>query len=193
MRPAFGSIVLAGALLAAGPTASAGTVKVTLDPAQTKILWTLPAVMHVAHGTFDLTSGNIVFNPQSGVASGMFVVNENTGQSGDKTRDGRMKKSVLQTAEYPTATFQPRHVTGAYQASGVSKLVVDGIFRIYGADHPLQLNFDVDTAGNAVTAATKFDVPYVAWGMHDPSTLFLRVDKSVQMEIDAKGTVQSAP
>lgn len=190
MKRYFALAVLCCAMLASA-IASAETVNVTLDPSQTRILWALPAVMHVAHGTFDLSSGNIVFNTQSGAASGMFVVNENTGQSGDNTRDGRMKKSVLKTAEYPTATFQPQHVTGAYQASGASTLVVDGIFHIYGADHPLQLHLQVGTAGTAVTATTKFDVPYVAWGMHDPSTMFLRVDKSVQMEIDARGTVQA--
>lgn len=193
MNRPFALSIFSMALALAGSTSFAETVHVTLDPAQTKILWALPAVMHVAHGTFDLSSGAMEFNTQSGAASGLFVVNENTGQSGDKTRDGRMKKSVLKTAQYPTATFQPQHVTGAYRANGTSTLTVDGIFHIYGADHPLQLHLQVHTAGNALTAETKFDVPYVAWGMHDPSTLILRVDKSVQMEIDARGTVRSVP
>jgi len=173
--------------------ASAQTVSVRLDPAQTKILWTLVDVLHTVHGTFQLTSGNIVFNTKTGVASGLFAVNEDTGQSGDSTRDGRMKKSILKTAEYPTATFQPTHVTGTFLANGASTLVVDGTFHIYGADHPLQMKFQVNAAGNAVSATTTFGIPYVAWGMHDPSTLFLRVDKVVQMEIDAKGTAQIAP
>lgn len=191
MRARFAVCTLLFAGLSAA--ASAQMVHVKLDPAQTTIQWTLPAVAHVVHGTFNLTSGDMVFNRQSGAATGMFVVNEDTGQSGDKTRDGRMKKSILKTAEYPTATFQPQHVTGVYRQSGASSFVVDGTFRIYGADHPLQLHFQVDTAGNALTATTKFDVPYVAWGMHDPSTLIFRVDKSVPVEISAKGTVQSTP
>jgi polyisoprenoid-binding protein YceI len=192
LKRALEFLLLAGAFLSGMPAALAQTVHVTLDPSQTKISWALPAVLHVAHGTFDLSSGDMAFNTKSGTAWGMFVVNENTGQSGDKTRDTRMKKSVLKTAEYPTATFQPQHVTGAYRASGASTLVVDGIFHIYGADHPLQLDFQVETSGNALTATTKFDVPYVAWGMHDPSTMLLRVDKSAHVEIDAKGTVEIA-
>lgn len=167
-------------------------ITLQLDPAQTKILWTLPAVLHIVHGTFQLNSGTMTFNTQTGDASGLFTVNENTGQSGDNTRDGRMKKSILKTAKYPTATFQPTHVSGAFHANGGSSLTVDGIFHLYGADHPVQLVFQVNTTDKAVTAMTKFNIPYVAWGMHDPSTLFLRVDKSVQMEIDAKGIIQSS-
>lgn len=172
--------------------AYAQNVTVQLDPAQTQIHWTLPTVLHIVHGTFQLNSGMMTFNAQTGAALGLFQVNEDTGQSGDNVRDGRMKKSILKTTEYPAATFQPKHVSGAFHASGPSTLVVDGIFHLYGADHPLQLNFQVNTTGSAMTATTKFDIPYVAWGMHDPSTLFLRVDKSVQMEIDAKGSIQSS-
>ncbi len=170
--------------------ASGQNVTVQLDPVQTKILWTLPAVLHTVHGTFQLNSGAMTFNTQTGAASGLFTVNENSGQSGDNTRDGRMKKSILKTAEYPTATFQPTHVAGSFHASGGSNLTVNGIFQLYGADHPLQLDFQVNTTDKVVMATAKFNIPYVAWGMHDPSTLFLRVDKSVRMEIDAKGIVQ---
>ena len=170
--------------------ASAQTVSVRFDPSQSKVGWTLPDVLHTVRGTFQLASGNIAFNTQTGTAVGLFTVNEDTGQSGDGTRDNRMRKSVLNIAEFPVAKFQPTHVSGLFHDSGPSTLVVDGIFHLYGANHPLRLSFHVSTANNAVTATTMFDVPYVAWGMHDPSTLFLRVGKSIQMEIDAKGTIQ---
>lgn len=187
------AIALCGALFTYAVASHAQAVSVQFDPAQTKILWTLPDVLHTVHGTFLLTSGNIVFNTETGTASGQFVVNEDTGQSGDKVRDGRMKKKVLRTAQFPTATYQPTHVTGAYRASGPSMLTVDGMFHIYGANHPLRLVFHVNTTGSTLEATTTFGVPYVAWGMRDPSTMFLRVDKVVQMTIDAKGFVQTRP
>ncbi len=172
--------------------ARAQTVSIQFDPVQSKILWTLADVLHTVSGTFALSSGSIAFSSQSGAATGLFTVSEDTGQSGNSTRDGRMKKSVLKTGEYPLATFKPMHVTGNYKPGGTSQLAVDGFFRIYGADHPMRLNFQVNTAGKTVTATTKFDIPYVAWGMHDPSTLFLRVGKDVQVQVDARGTVLSA-
>ncbi|MGO8719498.1 MAG: YceI family protein [Acidobacteriaceae bacterium] len=179
-------------LISASFLASAQTVAVRFDPAQCKVQWTLADVLHVVHGTFRFGSGNIVFNTQTGAAFGLFTVNENTGHSDSNTRDARMKKSVLKTSEYPTATFRPMRVSGKFNANGSSTLAVDGIFHLYGADHPLHLNFQVNAADNQVTATTEFAIPYVAWGMHDPSTLFLRVGKSVQMEIDAKGTIETS-
>ncbi|MGC9292560.1 MAG: YceI family protein [Acidobacteriaceae bacterium] len=191
--PLFFLLLISAGTLRAQSVAPASAVTIQMDPAQSKILWTLPDVLHTVHGSFQLASGAITFQPQSGAASGLFTVNEETGASGDGARDRRMKRSILEIAKYPTATFRPTHVTGAYHAPGASTLVVDGVFHLHGADHPLQLTFQVESSGSHVVATTKFDIPYVAWGMRDPSTLFLRVGKSVQMEIDAQGTVQTAP
>jgi polyisoprenoid-binding protein YceI len=170
----------------------AQTVTVQMYPAQTHVQWTLADVLHTVHGTFQLDSGSITFPAQGGAASGLFTVKPETGDSGDGARDRRMKRAVLEIARYPTATFRPTRVTGGYYPTGASMLVVDGVFHLHGEDHPLQLTFQVNASGGRIHAVTKFDIPYVAWGMRDPSTLFLRVGKTVQMEIDAEGTVQTS-
>jgi hypothetical protein len=52
---------------------------------------------------------------------------------------------------------------------------------------PLQVN------GSEVKATTNFTVPYQAWGMKNPSTLFLRVDEKVQISVSAVGRLTAAP
>ena len=57
-------------------------------------------------------------------------------------------------------------------------------FHIHGADHELTLSIPVEVNGAAsLKASTNFVVPYQAWGMKNPSTLFLHVDDKVQISV----------
>lgn len=180
--------LLASMLAAQTP---AKTVTVHLDTAQTAIHWTLSDVLHTVHGTFALKSGAISFDPESGRAEGAVVIDLDSGDSGNATRDRLMKQKILQTASYPQAIFRAQKVSGALQPGAQQSITVDGIFTIHGQDHPLQLVMTVKTLGaDRATATAHFAVPYVAWGMKDPSTFVLRVEKQVAVDVTAQGTVE---
>ena len=103
---------LVGILLALLAPGAAQQVQVKLDPATTHIDWTLGDVLHTVQGTFQLKSGTIVFDQKTGEASGQIVVDATSGNSGNGTRDSKMKKEILETARYPDIVFVPRHVSG---------------------------------------------------------------------------------
>ena len=168
-------------------------VQVTLDPAHTTINWTLGDVLHTVQGTFQLKSGSFLFNPITGDASGQIVVDAKSGESGNHMRDGKMQKEVLESARFPEIVFSPKHVTGNLPAQGSSTLQVQGIFRVHGIVHDLTLSLPVQADGSRATATTKFDVPYEAWGMKNPSTLFLKVENKVEISISAVANVATAP
>jgi polyisoprenoid-binding protein YceI len=172
--------------------ASAQQVQVTLDPAQTKVNWVLGDVLHTVEGTFKLKSGSIVFDPKTGDASGQIVVDAKSGQSGNDKRDAKMQKEVLESGRFPEITFLPKHVTGNLPSQGSATLQVQGIFRIHGSDHDMTLSFPVQADGSRATATTKFVVPYEAWGMKNPSVMFLKVENKVEIAISAAGTVTTA-
>lgn len=172
--------------------AAALQIQVTLDPAQTKIEWTLGATLHTVHGTFKLKSGVVKFDPKTGGAMGEIVVDAASGESGNHDRDADMHSKVLESSRYPEIAFLPRHVTGSLAGQGKSSLQVQGVFKIHGVEHDFTLPVTVEKNGDAITAGTSFAVPYQDWGMKNPSKAFLHVDNKVDVSISAVGHVSAS-
>jgi polyisoprenoid-binding protein YceI len=162
----------------------------TLDPATTAIHWTLGAVLHTVHGTFKLKSGSVHLNLNTGEITGAIVVDATSGESGDSARDQKMHHSILESTQYGTITFRPTHLIGTFQPNQAQTLTVDGVFNLHGQDHPLQLTVNLRPTSNAISLVTHFDVPYVQWGLKDPSTFVLRVSKDVSVDIEARAQVK---
>ncbi|HUK18755.1 MAG TPA: YceI family protein [Bryobacteraceae bacterium] len=154
-----------------------------MDPARTKVEFTLGDVLHTVHGTFALKRGSIRFDPATGQAGGEMVVDATSGASGSSARDRRMHKEILESARFLEIVFRPTHVEGRLEAEGASQVHVRGIFSIHGADHEIVLPAEVDAAGGEYKLFAHFDVPYVKWGMKNPSTFILRVNDRVEIAI----------
>jgi polyisoprenoid-binding protein YceI len=188
IRGILAALVILGAQLALAQNRS---LKVLLDPAQTEIHWKLGGGLHPTRGTFKLKSGEFLFNPATGVAEGEILVDATTGESGNPARDKRMQDEVLESNRYPAIFFHPTQIKGAFKSGeGTQELQGEGTFNIHGADHPLELPLKVQIAAGMVTATTRFTVPYVEWGMKNPSRFLLRVSKQVEIEVSAKGTIK---
>jgi polyisoprenoid-binding protein YceI len=180
--------ILLSALSCAAGNAIAADVVFELNATQSSVNWTLGDVLHTVHGTFKLTRGTIRFDPGTGKAGGEVVVDASSGESGSGARDGRMHKNVLESTKYPVITFRPDQVEGAVNPEGDSALQIHGIFTIHGGDHEITVPAKVHLANSQASATIDFQVPFVKWGMKDPSTLFLRVKDTVQIELRAIGT-----
>jgi polyisoprenoid-binding protein YceI len=196
MRPHFSSAARTAVLLlfaaacfvAASQSALAQETVFAFNPAATTVHFTLGATLHTVHGTMQLKRGEIRLNPATGEASGEVVVDATSAQTGNQSRDGKMHREVLQSARYPEIVFTAQHVTGTIEATGTSQVQLAGTFQLNGRTHPMTLPITIEreTNGDTHTKAT-FAVPYVQWGLKNPSTLFLRVNDHVDMEIDAVG------
>jgi len=158
---------------------------VTLDPATTAIHWTLNTNTHIVHGTFKLRSGAFKIDPATGDASGLIVVDATSGESGDASRDKRMHSAILESPQYPLITFRPTHVDGPIDLTAAGPVTVHGIFTLHGQDHPLQIAVNLHPQPSAVALSTHFTIPFVAWGLKDPSTFVFRTDKEVLLDIHA--------
>jgi polyisoprenoid-binding protein YceI len=160
-----------------------------LDPANTKIEFTLAASLHTVHGTFALKSGTIHFNLSTGSASGLVVVDASSGNSGNNGRDHKMHQEILESQRYPEITFTPAKISGTVKSEGNSSVQVDGIFKLHGTDHPLTLTLPTQVHGQSLSAQAHITIPYVAWGLKNPSTFILHVSDKVDIDINAVGRV----
>ena len=192
-RSPYLAVFLAVQFVAAAAHGQTQKITVRFDPAATEIHWTLSGNTHTTHGTFRLKGGQVTFDPATGAAQGELLVELATGDSGNSSRDSKMQNDVLESARYPQAFFHPTRITGGLKAVGTQAVTADGTFNIHGADHPLKMELQVKLEGSQATATTHFSVPYVAWGMKDPSSFVLRVGKEVDIDVVAHGTVEGMP
>jgi polyisoprenoid-binding protein YceI len=182
----FGCLLSASVMLLA---ADAGLADVSLDPAKTQISWELDGALHNTHGTFKLKKCHIGLDPRTGAATGEVVVDAASGESGDGARDRRMHKEVLESTKYPEIRFIPERVDGKFAPQGSSSLRISGTFEVHGSKHAISVPAEVRIDGKQISGTVHFEIPYVDWGMKDPSTFLLRVDKKVKIELVATGQI----
>jgi polyisoprenoid-binding protein YceI len=176
-------------LAIASISGAAQNVTFQLDSQHTTINFTLGDVLHTVHGTFRLKQGSLRLDPASGKLTGEIVVDAKSGESGSGVRDRKMHREVLESDRYPEIAFRPDRVDGTVALQGKSSVHVHGIFTIHGSDHELTVPAEVEMSSDHWTATLHFAVPYANWGMKNPSTFFLRVSESVDIDLTAAGTI----
>jgi len=176
---------------AASAELRSGTLE--LDPSETLIEFRLPGNLHTTHGTFKFERGIIIADPATGKAGGSIVVDARSGDTGIGARDNEMRESVLEAQQYPEITFDPQHFTYELRRGGQFQATMQGVLTLHGARHDVALTAQGQLVGDNLTATAHFSVPYVEWGMEDPSVLFLTVAKQVDIDIATTGHVVWTP
>jgi polyisoprenoid-binding protein YceI len=167
-------------------------VVLALDPAQTKVHWTLGSALHTVHGTFALKSGTVRFDPETGKAGGEIIVLAVSGESGNSSRDQRMHKEILETAKFPEAVFRPEQIDGKVTQPGSSDVQLRGVISLHGSEHEITVRVHAELAGDHWSGTANFDVPYIQWGMKDPSNWLLKVKPVVNVELAMTGSTKHA-
>src|SRR2546429_8713575 len=87
--------------------------------------------------------------------------------------------------------FRPDRITGKLELQGDSALQVHGTFLLHGNGHELTVPAEANLSGDHWSASAKFSIPFIEWGLKNPSTWLLKVDHSVSIELELKGTIQA--
>src|SRR5215472_2833975 len=176
----------------AAPQTAANPLTFNIDPAQSTVHWTLGSSLHTVHGTFALKSGSLRVDPTSSKVEGEIIVDATSGQSGNDGRDKKMHKEVLESGRYGEIVFRPESITGNLAAQGESTAQLRGRFVLHGAVHELTVPVQAKLLEDHWTASARFSVPYIEWGLKNPSTWLLKADHAVTIELDLKGKLHAS-
>jgi len=187
---------LAGAVGVVLPLLAAAALpaaELHIDPATSRVTFTLKASLHTVHGTLPLISGEIRFPETGGPATGTVVFDATRSATGNGSRDRKMHGTVLETGTYPRIVVHVSQVTGTLPPAGEARLTIHGTVSIHGGDHPVTIEATVHRDGNQIHGAGSLVVPFVRWGMKDPSVFLFRTAKEVTVHLDIHGTLTAGP
>lgn len=182
----FVKAMLLFSIVSSALAASAQRQTFTADPGASSVAFSL-AGSHSVKGVFHLSSARINFDRTAQTISGSVEVGAASGDSGEKSRDAKMNNDVLETGKFAEITFVPRSFMGALAASGDSTIQVSGVFTLHGSAHDLTLPMQIHIENGSLTAKGHFTVPYVQWGLKDPSIFILKVAKEVGIDLTLVG------
>jgi polyisoprenoid-binding protein YceI len=175
----------------ATPRPSASEITFGVDPAQSKIHWTLESTVHTVHGSFTFKKGSMQVDTSTGKASGEIVVDATSGNSGNDGRDKKMHREVLESSKYSDIIFRPDHVEGRISQQGICTVQLHGILVLHGSEHELTVPIQGELAGDHWSGTAKFHVPFIDWGLKNPSNFFLKVNHAVEVGLELKGSLQN--
>ena len=158
---------------------------VNSDASEVKI--TLNTTHEIVNGTFHLQSGSIEFDRSTPKMLGSVVVLAGSGKTGNDSRDKKMNKDILKVEQYATVSFEPKTYTGTIALSGDSNIQVTGIFTLLGTPHEITVPILVHLEGTAATATAHFVVPYIQWGLKNPSFMIWKADGDVAIDLSLAG------
>jgi polyisoprenoid-binding protein YceI len=188
MKTIVPSLILS-LLLPSATAAFAQHQRFTVVPDSSQVTFTLAGTGHHVNGAFHVQSGTVDFDPAASKISGSIVVAAGSGNSGEPSRDKKMNSDVLDVSHYAEVTFVPKSYQGTIAASGDSAIQVTGTFTLHGTPHDLTVPMQIHIDENSLSAKTHFVVPYVQWGLKDPSVFILKVAKEVDIDLTLAGGV----
>jgi polyisoprenoid-binding protein YceI len=98
-----------------------------------------------------------------------------------------MHREILESGKYPDIVLTPNRGDGTFNPKGPLRLDVSGVFSLHGQDHEITFPVEIQSAGHQMTLTAHPTIPYIKWGLKNPSTFLLRASDKVEIEIHAVG------
>jgi len=160
-----------------------------VNPDASEVKMKLNTTHEVVNGTFHVQSGSINFDRTHLSISGIVIVAAGSGKTGNGSRDKRMNKEILKVEQFATVSFEPKAYIGTIAASDDSTIQVSGVFTLLGTAHDLTIPMQIHIDGSRATAKAQFVVPYVQWGVKNPSFFIWKAQNDVAIDLILIGDI----
>jgi polyisoprenoid-binding protein YceI len=184
----FAALVL-GVILAPVAVAQHQTFAINADAS--KVTMKLNTTHEVVNGVFHLQSGSVDYERSASRISGIIIVAAGSGKTGNDSRDKKMNKDILKVDQFATVCFSPRSYTGTILPAGDSTIEVSGVFTLLGTPHDLTIPLQIHMEGTKASANAHFVVPYVQWGLKNPSFLIWKAENEVAIDLNLVGQISN--
>ncbi len=184
----FLALALAVAL---APASLAQQQTFAVDSNASEVRMKLNTTHEVVNGSFHIQSGSINFDRTASRISGIIVVASASGNTGNGSRDKKMHNDILKVEQFTTVSFAPKSYTGTIATSGDSSIQVSGVFTLLGTAHDLTIPLQIHIEGSKATAKGNFIVPYVQWGLKNPSFLIWKAENDVAIDLNLVGQISN--
>ncbi len=162
-----------------------------VNPDASEVRMTLKTNHEIVNGTFHLQSGSIDFDRSAPEMSGSVVVAAGSGKTGNDGRDKKMNKDILKVDRFTTVTFTPKSYTGTITPSGDSTIQVAGVLTLLATVHDVTVPMQIHMEGSKATAKAQFVIPYVQWGLKNPSFMIWKAENDVSIDLNLVGKVSN--
>lgn len=181
-RLRLAATLLAGGILAATPASPvapappAGQVSLPLDPAASSLTFTIHRPGESIDGTVGKYEGEVTLYP-SNLKRGATVVLRVEAvslQTGNRIRDGKMRKSHLEVERFPQIVFRSTSIQVAER-----KALVEGTLALHGAERSLIVPASIRYDNGLLTAEGSVRLTYSDYGIPIPRFLWLVMDDEI--------------
>ena len=177
--PALASVIV---LLALAPVASAQTFRI--DPAQSRIVYSMEHPMHDWTGTSARVSGTLTV-AGGAVTSGRVSAPVQSFDSGNRNRDSHMAEAT-ESYLYRDVTFEARTVTPlpAAQQTPSRNATVQGTLTFHGVSQPVTVPVHLDISGEEARVRGHFEVTLSAFDIDPPSLMMIKTRDWIGLDLD---------
>lgn len=184
----FAWLPFAAALLTmnAAQAPRTGSLALPLDPAASRLTFTIHRPGESIEGTAGKFQGEVHLDPSDLSKGGSVVlrVEAVSLETGNRIRDGKMRKSHLEVERFPEIVFRSTSVQVAADKAGgaaARKALVEGTLALHGAERSLLVPVAIRYDNGLFTAEGSVTLTYSDYGIPIPRFLWLVMDDAIDV------------